>query len=230
MISKLAQTHFNDCDWEDLGSVHARSSAFFAGVQRDPEALLYAARSLKEQPSLLQQSQCDSFFDRIVLYADSIGYTVRLHFLKTQIDELPHNHRATFAVLLLSGGYEHRIYDFDVDAPDLARGIAGLRPSAIRWERAGNAYALHHRQVHATMRALDHVSLVVRGPSARQELVFLDPARGSFSRLEGGAYKPPLASMLEGKRSEALSTSLLDSLCDKLATALYLTNQVQLTS
>ncbi|MGH3976283.1 MAG: hypothetical protein ACRDS9_23610 [Pseudonocardiaceae bacterium] len=55
----------------------------------------------------------------------------------------------------------------------------------------GTFYALHHTSVHAVQAEADTISLLVRGPSAKQRFLILDAAAGGSFWVYGAAQESP---------------------------------------
>ncbi|MGH3837701.1 MAG: hypothetical protein ACRDSF_18665 [Pseudonocardiaceae bacterium] len=127
----------------------------------------------------------------LVLYdVADLGVRLRLHVYQAGFFDRPHNHRWSFASHILRGGYTHRIFgrddQFGEDTdPD------SLLPIHERLEQPGSAYALHHTSVHTVQAEADTISLLVRGPSAKQRFLILDAAAGGFFWVYGAAQESP---------------------------------------
>jgi hypothetical protein len=190
-------------DWDDTVRVSDVARGVLTEVASDRPAMIAALAQVGERPEMFARCEMDDFFYRIVLAEDhETGVSLRLHFLKGNEREQPHNHRATFASLLLSGGYRHSLYQVPGEfmrRGDGRRGEPGvsaeeirrLRPSHTRYESAGSFYALHHSAFHTTIPAGDHISLVARGPSSRRRLLIFYPEERRAEWLYGGADETP---------------------------------------
>lgn len=172
-------------NWDDTLQVSEVARDVLGLVAADRPAMMAALAQLTERPAMFTRCEVDDFFYRIVLAEDlDTGVSLRLHFLKSNQREQPHNHRAAFASLLLAGGYRHSLYqipdeflnraDDEDGQPSISLPeIQGLRPAHTRYESTGSCYALHHSAFHTTIVTADHISLVARGPSARRRLVIV---------------------------------------------------------
>lgn len=186
-------------DWEDTVGAGEKARDILTALAGDKPAMLAALAQVKERPVLFARCERGDSFRRIVLCEDpDTGVSLRLQFLTGCKTELPHNHRATFASLLLSGGYRHYLYQIAgelVSWPDDERGRMALseadmqriRPAQTRFESTGSFYALHHSAVHTTLPTEGHVSLVVRGPSARRRLLIIYKEEREAAYMYGGA-------------------------------------------
>ena len=137
--------------------------------------------SLRRNLTLLNRCESDEFSDRLILYANTNDeFTVRLNFRASIPYEQPHNHRSSFAALILSGSYSHAFYSTpsgwlgdNSELPTVAE-IRNLQPSMVREEHVGSMYSLHHGCLHSTTAASDHISLVIKGPSVKNRLLLID--------------------------------------------------------
>jgi|SRR5215472_82655 len=190
-------------NWNDTLRVSDVARDVLTRVAADRPSMMAALAQLSERPEMFTRCEMDDFFYRIVLAEDhETGVSLRLHFLKGNEREQPHNHRATFASLLLSGGYRHSLYqipDEFMRRPDGQQGQPGISPAEIRrlWpshtrhESAGSCYALHHSAFHTTIPTADHISLVARGPSSRRRLLIFYQEECRAEWLYGGADETP---------------------------------------
>ena len=198
-----ALNRLGSLDWNDTLRVSDVARDVLMQVASDRPAMIAALAQLAERPEMFARCEMDDFFYRIVLAEDhETGVSLRLHFLKSNEREQPHNHRATFASLLLSGGYRHSLYqvpDEFMRRTDGQQGRPGispaeilqLRPSHTRYESAGSYYALHHSAFHTTIPTADHISLVARGPSSRRRLLIFYQEERRAEWLYGGVDETP---------------------------------------
>lgn len=214
-------------DYENMIDVGETALDVLREVAADRSAMFAALAQLRERPEMFTRCEMDDFFYRIVLCEDpDTGVSLRLQFLKGIKHEQPHNHRAAFASLLLSGGYRHSLYqlpdellaraDTELGQPNLTSAeIARLRPAQTRFESTGSFYALHHTAFHTTIPTSDHVSLVVRGPSARRRLLIVYQDERAAEWLYGGAEETP-----EQLRKKKLPASDYEQLVARVAQAI----------
>jgi hypothetical protein len=147
-----------------------------------PQLLIDAVAIAAADERLRPRAESDGFFDRVVLWErPDKSLSIRLHSLVPAAYDRPHNHRASFAAFVLDGGYLHTTYE--EPGPD---GPRCPEPRALRHEGAGSAYVLDHSTFHATQATGTHLSLVVRGPSVKDHLVFLDPLVDGPVLMTGG--------------------------------------------
>jgi len=62
-----------------------------------------------------------------------------------------------------------------------------------RFEGPGATYGIHHSCVHTTSPRDGHLSILVRGPSAKDRLFFVDDARGGAYWHWGSSFEDPAA-------------------------------------
>lgn len=128
---------------------------------------------------------------KLVLYdATDLNVRLRLHLYQAGFFDRPHNHRWSFASHILRGGYVHRIFGRD-DQFGEHTDPKRLLPIHERLEQPGSTYALHHTSVHTVQAQVDTISLLVRGPSAKQRFLILDAATGGFFWVHGAAHESP---------------------------------------
>lgn len=118
------------------------------------------------------------------------GVRVRLHLYTGGHYDRPHNHRWPFASCILGGRYRHRIFGDDTGFDEQAD-AAALRPIVDRYETAGAMFALDHRSVHAVDADRDTVSVIVRGPAAKDQFLIHDVDAGGFFHVRGAAQETP---------------------------------------
>ncbi len=164
-------------DWNDAQAVERGGEQAFAAFAADPEIVRKALFSLPERPDLMRLSEHHDLFDKIILHDDpASGLRVRLHIFQPGFIDPPHNHRWSFASMILHGGYKHSLYG---DVEQVMRSDpASLRALLVREERAGSVYALHHAMVHRVESGSRTVSLLLRGPAVKDRHVVLDGASG----------------------------------------------------
>ncbi len=128
---------------------------------------------------------------KLVLYdATDLNVRLRLHLYQAGFFDRPHNHRWSFASHILRGGYVHRIFGRD-DQFGEHTDPKRLLPIHERLEQPGSTYALNHTSVHTGQAQVATISLLVRGPSAKQRFLILDAATGGFFWVHGAAHESP---------------------------------------
>jgi len=186
----------NGVDWDDVVTLERAAAPLLERMASDIPLLIGAMHHAMETPELFSRCESDGFFDRVVLFgAPSKGFSVRLHFLVPVAYDRPHNHRATFVTRIIAGGYVHAVFSLPQDIesrgpnPLTPGEVKALQPVMQREEGPGTIYAFHHSAFHSTQGSTDHVSVLVRGPSAKDRLLFLDQHAGSATWMYGGQYE-----------------------------------------
>lgn len=178
-------------DWDDTGSVLAACEPVFDALTASPDTLESLLATLENDPRLQDLCERYDFLDKLVLHdTPGTGIRIRLHLYRDGYFDRPHNHRWSFAARILHGQYTHRLFgddrDFTEDTdPDT------LRPLCERTETPGSSYALHHSSVHTVQAAADTVSLLIRGPAAKDRFLILDRAAGESFWARGAAAETP---------------------------------------
>jgi hypothetical protein len=191
----VAASHpsFHDLDavnWDDTGSILRTAEAIFDATTSASGLLTALLDNLTTAAHLRSMCEGYDFMDKLVLY-DSPDHQIRLrlHLYRPGYFDRPHNHRWPFASRILRGSYLHRLYgrddQFTEDTdPDQ------LTPILERVERPGSTYALHHTSVHTVQAEADSISLLLRGPAAKDRFLILDKTAGSFW-VYGAAQETP---------------------------------------
>jgi hypothetical protein len=188
-------------DWDDLPAVSAACADAFALLTARNWALLSTLlEHLPQRPDLTAMCESYDFLDKLVLHdAPAAGYRVRLHRFRPGYFDRPHNHRWTFGSMILTGAYRHVQYGDDSAFEDA--GMRDLSPLQIRTERAGDFYVLHHRAVHSVTAQDGTLSLVLRGPAAKDRFRILDAVSGDSFHVSGA--KDETAAQRQAKRMSA---------------------------
>jgi predicted metal-dependent enzyme (double-stranded beta helix superfamily) len=207
-------------DWEDIAAVEQTGRDVLERIDADRSVLRRALEELRSRADLLSlcehpdpdaTAELGQRLDKIVLFADGrSGVRVRLHAFWPGHYDLPHNHRWSFASMILRGGFEHSL--FGSERPDAETYPVPLKPVEVRQDTVGTSYALHHAQLHALISRPGSVSLVVRGPAAKQRSFLIEPATGRPVWHLGAADETP--EQLARKR---MTPQLLDELSAKFA-------------
>lgn len=177
-------------DWGDTGSILRTAEGIFDAITGESGPLAALLDNLAIDAHLREMCEGYDFMDKLVLY-DSPDHQIRLrlHLYRPGYFDRPHNHRWPFASRILRGSYLHRLYgrddQFTEDTdPDL------LTPILERIEHPGSTYALHHTSVHTVQAEADSISILLRGPAAKERFLILDKAAGSFW-VYGAAQETP---------------------------------------
>jgi hypothetical protein len=108
--------------------------------------------------------------DKLVLWqSPDEEVRLRLHVFLPGYADRTHNHRWSFVSRILSGGYVHSLYGSEADV--LRDAAAGREPRIVYAGRVqrGSTYFLHHSLVHSLRTDEIAVSLLLRGPSAKDD-------------------------------------------------------------
>jgi predicted metal-dependent enzyme (double-stranded beta helix superfamily) len=159
-------------DWEDMNEVESVGRKVLEEINSTRSVLRLALDELPSQADLLSlcehpdahaTSDLGQQLDKIVLYSDSdSGVRVRLHAFWPGYYDLPHNHRWSFVSLVLRGAFTQTLFGrmkAGTDASD-----ASLNAVAVREEKAGAIYALHHEDLHALIsrRPVDTIGITAQ--------------------------------------------------------------------
>lgn len=178
-------------DWDDTGSILSACTPVLEAFSRDPGLLPALLGNLSGSEHLQSMCECYDFLDKLVLHdAAQAQVRVRLHLYRPGYFDRPHNHRWSFASHILRGQYLHRLYGRDdLFAEDTDPD--SLRPICERTEGPGAIYALHHTSVHAVQAAADTISVLLRGPAAKDRFLILDRHAGGSFWAYGAARETP---------------------------------------
>jgi hypothetical protein len=161
-------------DWDDTGCILRHATPIFDAFVTEPDLLAGLLNNLERDEHLRPMCEGYDFMDKLVLHDDTATQVrVRLHLYRAGYFDRPHNHRWSFASRILRGSYRHRIFGrddhFGEDTdPDT------LQPIHERVEPVGATYALHHTSVHTVQAEADSISILLRGPAAKDRFLILD--------------------------------------------------------
>ena len=179
-------TPLRGLDWNDIDAVEHGCRKALTQLADDPDLIRVALLGLPDRPELQALAEHYDILDKIVLHADDAGIRVRLHIFLPGYFDRPHNHRWSYASLILRGEYRHYLFgDVDVDAEPEPGSLAALQ---VRQEQPGDSYALHHSMIHAVVAEPYTVSLVIRGPAVKDRFLVMD-RKTSESWWQFGAAK-----------------------------------------
>lgn len=173
-------------DWCDTNSILAGATRVFDTLA-DPATLIAMVDAVADDPGLAGMCEGYDFMRKLVLHDNpGTGVRIRLHLYRDGFFDRPHNHRWSFASRILRGSYLHRIFGSDTGF-DESTDVAGMRPLLVRHERPGSTYALHHNSVHSVAAEPDTISLLIRGPAAKDRFLIHDAINGGFFWVHGAA-------------------------------------------
>ncbi len=194
----------NDINWDDTGSILRHATPIFEAFTTEPDLLAALLDNLGVDEHLRPMCEGYDFMDKLVLYDDADAQVrVRLHLYRPGYFDRPHNHRWSFASHILRGSYLHRIFGRD-DQFGEDTDPNTLQPIHERVERVGAGYALHHTSVHTVQAEADSISILLRGPAAKDRFLILDRAGESFW-VYGAAQESP-----QTRASKQMSGAHLD--------------------
>lgn len=179
-------------DWDNTTSILFGCTRLFDTLAADKALLTEWVANVAADEHLASMCEGYDFMRKLVLHdATDLGVRLRLHIYREGFFDRPHNHRWSFASYILRGGYVHRIYGGD-DQFGENTDPATLSPIYERLELPGSAYSLHHSSVHSVHAEADTISLLVRGPAAKDRFLILDAAaeKNSFW-VYGAANESP---------------------------------------
>jgi hypothetical protein len=163
-------------DWDDIDAVESATRKAFTVLMENRRPIREILLAMPERPELLRLCEHYDVLDKIVLHDDESGVRVRLHVFLPGYFDRPHNHRWSYASMIMRGQYRHHLFgnaelDETVDP-------ASLKALIVRQEQVGNTYALHHSMVHAVVAEPYTVSLVIRGPAVKDRFLVMDRKTG----------------------------------------------------
>jgi hypothetical protein len=185
-------------DWEDIDAVEHATRKVLTTITEDPAAIRAALLSLPKRPELMTLCEHYDILDKIVLHSDESGIRLRFHVFLPGYFDRPHNHRWSYASMILRGEYRH--YLFGNTSLDETIDPGSLTALQVRQEHVGTVYALHHTMVHAVVAEPFTVSLVLRGPAIKDRFLVMDRKTGE-SWWQYGAHQESVTSAAEKQMS-----------------------------
>jgi hypothetical protein len=185
-------------DWEDIDTVEHATRKALTTIIEDPGTIRAALLSLPERPELITLCEHYDILDKIVLHSDESSIRLRLHVFLPGYFDRPHNHRWSYASMILRGEYRH--YLFGNTSLDETIDPGSLTTLQVRQEHVGTVYALHHTMVHAVVAEPFTVSLVLRGPAIKDRFLVMDRKTGE-SWWQYGAHQESVTSAAEKQMS-----------------------------
>ncbi|MFI9362043.1 hypothetical protein ACIG5E_13435 [Kitasatospora sp. NPDC053057] len=200
-----------DLDWNDLSVVSQAASIAFSELTCDNWALIAKLLgNMPSDPQLVEMCETYDFLDKLVLHDAPGQFRIRLHRFRPGYFDRPHNHRWSFASEILAGSYRHTLYGADTGFTSLDPD--DLRPLLIRTERAGDWYVLDHTAVHSVTAEAGTISLVLRGPAAKDSFRIIDaPSSERFTAL-GTKDETPQQRADKRMQPERIATTIADIL------------------
>jgi hypothetical protein len=190
MLAEMKLHKLESLDWDDMKLVASITSDVLHDLANDPRRLTSAVESVMQEEKLLCRCETNEHFHRIILHDDpNHSYRIILLSMHPNDRDIIHNHRATFSTLVLAGGYSHSIYgstDLNEARSDMTLPMRVMQ----RNEEPGSIYSLHYSTLHSTRPTSNHMSIIIRGPSALEKRIIIDPVNESPVWLVGGSDNP----------------------------------------
>nr|WP_230416660.1 hypothetical protein [Micromonospora tarapacensis] len=179
-------------DWDDLLSVNVAATQLLDRLAADRAILADLTQRIPDDARLANLCEHYDILDKLVLHDDPTGWRLRLHVFLNGYYDRPHNHRWTYTSRILTGSYTHTLYGTDHDFTDQID-VSALTPRMIRTEEPGDTYTLHHSMIHSVTAHGETVTLIVRGPAAKERFVVTDRTTGQAWWQYGAASETPQA-------------------------------------
>lgn len=166
-------------DWTDIDAAARVTQDAVKALVSHPTELRDLVYGVEDRSDLLDKSEALRLDDKIVLYEalEERNFRLRLHVSKNLSREVPHNHRFPVTVCILRGVYYHKLYVCDVPL-DEAVSVSNLKPVFVRDERAGACYTMDDETIESNMTAHGTMSLLLRGPTAKDCALGIDRESG----------------------------------------------------
>ncbi|WP_432004780.1 hypothetical protein [Streptomyces parvus] len=209
-------------DWDDARGAHRTSRTLLRRLAGDRELLSELVLGIPADPWRKKRSEFHPLMNKLCLLEDpEAGYQLRLHdFRVSDLDIVPHDHKYSFSVYILSGGYTHvwnrrtnGVYEGDFTTRDIAPGVVSL-------EGPGACYTLQYSLIHQTVVQPGTVSLFLRGP---KRLDRWHAADDLMDHLKG--YEAPKKDGSSHQGSTPLSDEAYASVRDSLIQRGIITNR-----
>jgi len=166
-------------DWTDIDAAARVTQAAMHALVAHPTELRDLVYGVERDPDLLGKSETLRLDDKIVLYEalEERGFRLRLHVSKNLSREVPHNHRFPVTTYIVRGVYYHKLYVCKVPVDENAT-ASDMVPVFVRDERAGAMYTMHDETIESNMTAHGTMSLLMRGPTAKERALGMDRETG----------------------------------------------------
>lgn len=139
----------------------------------DKDFLKKMILELPKNERLFAFSEHYDILDKLVLFvSEDQEIRLRLHIFADDYYDRPHNHRWSYSSYILSGGYQHTLFQPMINEGKIS--IEDLIPCMVRNEKKGDFYTLHHSQYHSVIAEPNTISLVFRGPSEKDKFIVMD--------------------------------------------------------
>ena len=176
-------------DWQDVGEVAEHATPILRSFSEQPGIVRRLFQNMEAEPDMRALCERSPMMDKFVLFRDlKDRFRLRLHFFRAGYFDMPHNHRWSYASVILRGGYKHVLYGNEV-ALEEEMALEALEPRMVRYEDEGASYVLHNSWTHAIQARNETVSMIIRGPAVSESFVVVDRVRGKVSRRFGASLE-----------------------------------------
>lgn len=168
-------------DWSELNSASKTAERLLRQLAADKPLLRRLLTAVPEIPNLFEKCECHPLDDKIVIY-DSMQrqqFRIRFRLATTYQDERPHTHRFPFTTLILRGAYYQTFYKSSAPL-DESVDVNAVEPIYMREDDAGSAMTIHHEAIHSTIASPDTISLLLRGPAAKERAIITHKEGGKI--------------------------------------------------
>lgn len=174
-----------DHDWEN-----ARLGIRLAGAWLERAAtsgvIPDALDALGSSPALLAKCEHLRGLNKLVLHDDrTTGVRLRLDVFGAAYEDLPHNHRWSYASRIVRGGYDQFVHG-TICAESTPADLRTMAPVFATHFGPGATHFLHHSVVHSLSVLPYTISLVLRGPAVRSHALWSDRSSGEVWLHQGG--------------------------------------------
>jgi hypothetical protein len=162
-------------DWTRPSSAHERGSDAFNRILAEDGLLAAAIENVVAARGAAGDCESYPFMDKLVLWSSADrALRLRLHLFFPGYTDRPHNHRWSFLSRVLTGGYLHSLYGDQDDVLRRAQRGDEITARHTYQAPAGVEYFLDHSLVHSLHAGTVTVTLLLRGPSVKDEYFTLD--------------------------------------------------------
>lgn len=198
-------------DWNDFSMIRDVAQGILHRIAGDKPFLRDLVFNVGSDASLFGKCERHELLDKLVLYDDlARGMRLRLHISTPVHSERPHDHRFSFASLILRGAYRHVFFQ-SAGNDHVEASVNDTTPMFISQENRGSFYLLHHSVLHTTYTTPDTVSLFLRGPATKEHSIIVHRDTGEIVWREGEAAETP-----ERRQEVAMSVPEYRQIRDRL--------------
>ena len=148
-------------DWSDLECIKKLTIELLLNLMSNLNIVKSTIEYIYQDYQQKLQFDDTKYFTRLILFEPSSKlYSIRLMSMKKTDYVIPHNHRGTFGVGILSGEYVHKTY---------LRKEKELELNSTDVFTSGDIYYIDNDIIHSTEVKNQHFSLMVRANSSKGE-------------------------------------------------------------